>query len=445
MTTSVVAGGVTYLVASDIYQDRLVVYAVAANGALTEVSTFQVSVSSTANPWSIYNIYQLETVTIDGVPFIIAGSRDAEKLVIFGVAADGTLNVVDWISAPNAGDGITTFQTGGKVYMLNAGQSSSIVRLYEIGAAEDVLVGSLDADSIVGLDGDDHLIGRDGNDVLFGGRGDDLLSGARDNDTLHGGDGSDVVIGGSGADVLNGGRGADVLDGGFGRDTADYAGSAAGVTVNLATNVATGGDAAGDILINIEDLSGSALADVLTGNTSANRLSGQAGNDTLDGGAGNDTQFGGDGNDRMVAGAGNDRAFGGTGADTLLGGAGTDVLQGDAGGDLLDGGADNDTIYGGGGNDRIIGGTGDDLMYGGIGNDVFVFAGAFGNDRIADFNIATHRIDLSGVAQLNSFADVLAASITIAGTTYITVEATDSSIQLDGVLKSALTAGDFIF
>lgn len=445
VTTSVVAGGLTYLVASDVYAEELVSYAIAANGQLTEVSRLSVYSNTTSAPWSMYDVYHLETLTVDGVPFVIAASAGSDKLAIYGVAADGTFNLVDWTSATGAGNGLATFQTGGKVFMLNAGQNSSIVRLYEIGAAEDVLVGSLDADSIVGLDGDDHLIGRDGNDVLFGGRGDDLLSGARDNDTLYGGDGSDVLIGGSGADVINGGRGGDVMDGGAGRDTADYAGSAAAVRVNLNANTATGGDANGDILINIEDLSGSALADVLTGDTGANRLSGNAGNDTLDGGNGNDTLFGGDGNDRIVAGAGNDRGFGGAGKDTLLGGAGADSLQGDAGNDLLDGGADNDTISGGGGNDRIIGGQGDDLLSGGPGNDVFVFAGAFGNDRITDFNIATHRIDLSGVAQLNSFAEVLAASVTIAGTTYITVEATDSSIQLDGVTKASLSADDFIF
>ena len=445
VTTTVVAGGVTYLVASDIYSERLVVYSVAANGALTQVSTFQVNPSSSANPWSSYNIRTLETVTVDGVPFVIGGSEDADTLVIYGVDADGTVNVVDWISAPNAGNGIATFQTGGKVYMLNAGYSSSVVRLYEIGAAEDVLVGGAAADSMVGLDGDDHLIGRDGNDVLFGGRGDDLLSGARDNDTLHGGEGADVLVGGSGNDVLNGGSGGDVLDGGLGRDMADYTGSAAGVTINLTTGVARGGDAGGDILINIEDLSGSTLGDVLTGNQNGNRLLGRAGNDTLDGGAGGDTLFGDDGNDRLVAGGGADRAFGGAGSDTLIGGNGADFLQGDAGSDVLDGGAGNDTIFGGNGNDRIIGGAGDDQLAGGVGNDVFVFAGVFGNDRITDFNLATHRIDLSGVAQLTSFADVLASSVTIAGSTFVTVGATESSIELVGIAKASLSADDFIF
>lgn len=445
VTTSVVAGGVTYLVASDVYAERLVTYSIAANGVLTEVASFQVNPNSTANLWSTYNVYHLETVTVDGVPFVIAGSSTTDKLVIFGIAADGTVNVVDWIDAPGAGDGITTFQAGGKVYMLNAGQSNSIVRLYEIGGAEDVLVGGADADSLVGLDGDDELLGRGGDDVLFGGRGEDILSGAGQNDTLYGGEGDDVLVGGKGNDVLHGGSGIDVLIGGQGRDTADYSGSAAAVTVNLAKGSASGGDAAGDILISIEDVSGSDRADKLTGNNSANRLSGAAGNDTLTGSGGNDTLDGGDGNDRLVGGNGNDRGSGGAGRDTLIGGGGADTLKGDAGNDVLDGGDGNDVLAGGAGDDQISGGLGNDTMSGGADNDIFVFAGAFGNDQITDFNIATHRIDLSGVAQLNSFADVLAASVTIAGTTYITVEATESSIQLDGVTKASLSVDDFIF
>ena len=59
-----------------------------------------------------------------------------------------------------------------------------------------------------------------------------------------------------GNDTLIGG--ADTLDGGDGTDTASYEGSSAAVTVSLvagATN--TGGDAEGDTLSNIENLTGS--------------------------------------------------------------------------------------------------------------------------------------------------------------------------------------------
>jgi len=64
--------------------------------------------------------------------------------------------------------------------------------------------------------------------------------------------------------------------------------SAAGVRVNLATGVGTGGSAAGDTFIEIENLAGSIYADRLTGDAGANRLSGGAGDDVLAGGAGAD-------------------------------------------------------------------------------------------------------------------------------------------------------------
>ena len=70
---------------------------------------------------------------------------------------------------------------------------------------------------------------------------------------------------------------------------ATYAHSAKGVTVNLATNVNTGGDALGDKLYSIENLIGSALADRLTGDTGDNVIEGGGGADKIDGGKGNNT------------------------------------------------------------------------------------------------------------------------------------------------------------
>jgi serralysin len=80
-----------------------------------------------------------------------------------------------------------------------------------------------------------------------------------------------------------------VLNGGAGFDTASYAGSTAGVTINLATGAASGGEAAGDILgAGIENLRGSGHSDALTGNGGNNVLNGGLGSDTLSGRAGRD-------------------------------------------------------------------------------------------------------------------------------------------------------------
>ena len=97
---------------------------------------------------------------------------------------------------------------------------------------------------------------------------------------------------------------------------ADYSASGAGVSVNLATGSGTGGDAAGDTLTAVENVTGSGYADTLTGDGNANFLYGAVGNDALYGAAGTDSLYGGDGNDTLSGGSGSDRIDGGAGTDT---------------------------------------------------------------------------------------------------------------------------------
>src|SRR5437762_989821 len=100
--------------------------------------------------------------------------------------------------------------------------------------------------------------------------------------------GADTITGGAGDDTIEGGAGGDTLTGGAGTDTLVYSSSNAAVTVNLATNAASGGDAAGDVISGFENLTGSAFNDVLTGTSGVNVLDGGTGNDTITGGAGAD-------------------------------------------------------------------------------------------------------------------------------------------------------------
>src|SRR5437868_4288508 len=100
-------------------------------------------------------------------------------------------------------------------------------------------------------------------------------------DLIYGFDGNDSIYGLGGNDTIKGGGGADVLNGGTGIDTADYSASEFGVTVSLITDVANGGDATGDDLNSIENVTGSAQADTLIGDNGANVLRGMNGNDTL--------------------------------------------------------------------------------------------------------------------------------------------------------------------
>ena len=231
-------------------------------------------------------------------------------------------------------------------------------------------------------------------DILYGGEGDDTLLGLGGDDTLDGGAGHDTLEGGIGHDTLEGGAGGDRLDGGAGTDTASYAGSGAGVKVNLATGTVSDentaseqrSDAHGDTLRNIENLTGSAHNDKLTGDDNDNVLKGGAGFDVLKGGGGKDT---------------------------LEGGEDVDVLNGHAGNDTLKGGAGDDRLYGNAGSDTLEGGAGKDTLHGNEDADTFVFGAESVVDSDGDLNAKTDTVedfsglDADGVKQAHEHGDKL--------------------------------------
>jgi Ca2+-binding RTX toxin-like protein len=276
--------------------------------------------------------------------------------------------------------------------------------------ANDSLTGSSTANTIVGGTGDDLIAGGEGDDSLNGmegvdtvsysassvpvainlsvgsaqntGAGVDLISnvenaiGGSGSDTLTGTAAANTLTGGLGNDALTGGDGDDRLDGGDGRDRVVYASAAAGVSVNLATNTATGQGS--DVLTSIENATGSPFADSITGSAVANSIKGGAGDDTLGGAGGGDRIEGGDGSDQLGGGAGVDRLLGGRGNDRGDTGGGNDLWKGGAGRDHIQGGAGRDAVRGGEGADILGGGPGNDHLNGGPGHDRC--AGGPGND-----------------------------------------------------------------
>jgi len=134
----------------------------------------------------------------------------------------------------------------------------------------------------------ENLIGSDHDDALVGNGSHNRIEAGAGVDSLFGFGGADWLEGGEGDDYLSGGTGADELWGGNGTDTASYYESSAAVSVNLDTHTATGGDAAGDKLHEIENLSGSAHHDTLVGDENDNILNGKGGTDTLTGNDGAD-------------------------------------------------------------------------------------------------------------------------------------------------------------
>lgn len=164
----------------------------------------------------------------------------------------------------------------------------------------DILIGGASNDQIYGALGNDTLTGGAGDDWVDGGSGSDTLHGDNGNDTLDGDVGSDQIFGGNGRDILIGGQGADFLQGGNGIDQARYNTSLEAVHINLLDGTATGGEAHGDTLRNIESLVGSIHDDTLYGDTGNNALFGHRGDDTLAGNGGVNKLFGGAGSDSFV-------------------------------------------------------------------------------------------------------------------------------------------------
>jgi Ca2+-binding RTX toxin-like protein len=263
---------------------------------------------------------------------------------IFGLDGNDTLDGGAGADALDGGPGSDTASYGysdaGIIASLSAGVGAG-------GEAEGDTYASIE--NLGGTNFADALGGNDGNNTLYGGLGDDFLDG---------GDGTDMLWGGWGNDELKGGGGADWLGGDEGIDTVSYYESPAGVTVLLNVNGVggAGGDAEGDILGDIENLTGSIYADTLGGDDGVNQLMGMEGNDTLKGFGGADSLHGGNGNDTLYGMDGADVLRGDSGNDTLNGGAGADTMLGDTGSDTyyVDNGADDVTeVAGQGANDRV--------------------------------------------------------------------------------------------
>ncbi|WP_372096669.1 beta strand repeat-containing protein [Tistrella mobilis] len=341
----------------------------------------------------------------------------AQKIAHGGDADGDQLTLVENLIGSDAADRLSG---DGGINILNGGDGNDIL----VGrGGNDILIGGAGADRLDGGDGTDTAVYDDSasavtvdlgagtgaggdaqGDVLVsietvsGSAHADRLTGGDGNDALIGNAGNDVLSGGNGDDLLTGGAGADRLSGGAGDDTADYAQSAAGVMVDLGTGETGGGDAAGDVITGIENITGSAFDDVLTGSSATNVLVGGDGNDRLAGANGDDALIGGAGADEIDGGNGIDRAIyaasdagvtvdlaagaasGGHAAGDVLtaiegiaGSAFDDRLTGDAGNNTLSGGDGSDILQGGVGDDVLTGGRGGDTLDGGSGNDLVLY------------------------------------------------------------------------
>ncbi len=231
--------------------------------------------------------------------------------------------------------------------------------------AANVLIGTSLAETINGLGGNDTITANAGNDVANGGAGNDTFFASIDD-------------------------GNDTYDGGAGTDTYNMVNTSAASNVNLLAGTASSTQTGNDVLISIENVTGSAGDNIIIGNAVANVLRGNGGNDTLDGGsAGADNLGGGTGNDTYIvshtgmtltetAGQGTDTVkssiaftlgnnfenltLTGNAAINGTGNNAANVMTGNSAHNVLNANGGNDTLVGSAGGDAYNGGNGIDTL-----------------------------------------------------------------------------------
>ena len=284
-------------------------------------------------------------------------------------------------------------------------------------ASNNLIFGNNGNDSISGGAGDDVLHGNGGGDVLDGGEGNDSVSyisseasiavslntslaqdvgggagvdtllgienvaGSKFDDTLTGSGGDNILYGGEGNDLINGLSGNDTLNGGTGVDTVTYSLATSSISIDLQKTYAQaiGGNSGTDLLINIENISGSAYADKLTGNSASNTLNGAAGADTLTGSDGSDIYYVDNAGDIVSE----------TNAVTSMGG--TDTVYSTLSSYALTANVENGRIIASS-SANLVGNTLDNVLFAGAGNNVL--NGSSGTDTV-NYQYATAAVNAS--------------------------------------------------
>src|SRR5215475_7348279 len=110
--------------------------------------------------------------------------------------------------------------------------------------------------------------------------------GTDDPDMFFGYDGDDWIDAEGGNDFIVGGRGADTIFGGDGVDTVSYADSWTGVVITFTKGgqygTGYGGTAEGDLLFDVENVTGSWYGDYIGAVDRDNVVTGLSGDDTLE-------------------------------------------------------------------------------------------------------------------------------------------------------------------
>lgn len=300
------------------------------------------------------------------------------------------------------------------------------------GSGNDTLVGLTGENNLMmGLVGNDKLLGANFDDSILGGAGNDFLDGRGGFDTLVGGLGNDSYVfraGGRVKIIENANEGTDLV-------YTDYSISLAD-SQNVENLILTGA--------NNVDGYGNSLNNSIRGNAAANTLFGYAGNDVLNGFGGQDSLFGGAGNDKYIINKVDSATFVyenvGEGADTVVSAIsytlgdnlenlvlsengksytfqGFNMISGGGwvnghtirAGDAVNGtgNALNNRITGNSNNNVITGAKGNDTLTGGGDSDTFVFSRGDGQDVITDFASNGHLVYINDARWVDENGNVV--------------------------------------
>jgi Ca2+-binding RTX toxin-like protein len=328
-----------------------------------------------------------------------------------------------------------------------------------------------DIENIIGTDEADIIIGGNGRNSLEGNGGDDLLIGGNGENHFSGGAGNDVIIGGGFDDFIEGGAGDDEIHGDGaetgGWDNAEYINATAGIHV-IKTGFRTGtvdGAATGhDTFDGIEIVVGSDHNDLFDGSNEEDHFTGNGGADVFNGGGDYDEIdyekeiWGAQGNqahgivvnlsdNTLVDAAAEGIAPVNVAAHTAIDSLGyvdqlndiegvrgsrfADLLIGSDGQNRLEGGWGEDRIEGRGGNDALTGGRGADLIDGGSGEDQVNYRSEQGDSN--DFGAHGVIVNLSNDALTNVSVPGIDPTTVAAHTAIDTFGSTDQLISIENV------------
>ena len=343
-------------------------------------------------------------------------------------------------------------------------------------------------ENAIGSSEDNIIIGTEGVNVIDGGAGDDTIEAGAGDDTLTGGTGANTYVfsRGDGIDTISDFntnvdtiRIAGAATANITLQSIDYNGSSVLITYGedadgnpvdqiILSGVPLSEFAYTDIDLVVNEIDGSASANVITGTDAHESIDANAGDDDITAGGGNDDIDAGAGADTVHAGTGNDKVIGGTGADliyledgndifvddTETGATGNDVVHGGEGDDLFLGDGGDDTFYGDEGNDTLNGGAGDDTLVGDSGttngkliatyyrlsntvdsvNDIPILTDPDGISIVDDLDVDTLATAIGGRADYYGVRYIGTINVTTAGDYTFEIGSDDgSTLWIDGV------------